>query len=76
MSKQGMERVVEKALANKSFRVTLFTHPRKACAPFDITESEFIDLMGQALPAGQAGLPTGQAGLPESERPHQKSPSY
>ena len=50
MSKEGMERIVEKALIDESFRVTLFTDPRNACAPFHITETEFLVLMGQVLP--------------------------
>ena len=55
LSREGMERIVEKALSDESFRVALFTDPRGACEPFQITEEEFLVLMGQALPrAGQA----------------------
>ena len=50
MSRQGMEEIVERALADESFRTVLFADPRQACAPFDITEREFIELMGQVLP--------------------------
>ena len=50
VSREGMERIVEKALADESFRAALFADPRKACAPFDITEEEFLELMGGAMP--------------------------
>lgn len=45
-----MERIIEKVLVDESFRAALFADPGKVCAPFDITESEFVELMGRALP--------------------------
>jgi len=53
LSRQGMEEIVERALADESFRAVLFANPRVACAPFDITEQEFLELLGQALPASE-----------------------
>ena len=47
MSREGVELILEKVLSDQSFRVSLFTDPRRACAPYDITESEFTELMGQ-----------------------------
>ncbi len=54
-----MEHIIERVLVDESFRVTLFADPRRACAPFDITESEFVELMGRALPDFDGELPSG-----------------
>ena len=44
-----MERIVEQALADESFRRELFSNPRQTCEPFHLTEREFLELMGQEL---------------------------
>ena len=50
MSRQGMEHIIERALVDESFRGALFADPERACVPFNITEREFVELMGRALP--------------------------
>ena len=74
MSRQGMERIIERALADESFRVTLFADPRRACAPFDITESEFVTLMGRTLPDFDGELPSGLSLRVEDSRT--ETPNY
>jgi hypothetical protein len=49
LSREGMERIVEKALTDESFRTELFANPRQACASFKLTEAEFHELMGGML---------------------------
>ena len=49
MSKEAVDRILELTLADESFRLGLFADPRKACAPFDITETEFLELLGDVL---------------------------
>ena len=55
MSRQGMEHIIERALVDESFRVTLFADPRRACAPFNITESEFVPKTSTHRRQGFAG---------------------
>ena len=54
MSRQAVETILENVLVDESFRARLFTDPRSVCAPFDLTESEFLDLMGEILPKPQS----------------------